>query len=248
MDKITQYISPRYIGAVTRLIIFLNAMAPVDGAVDSLLNKLNSGEKVLKEGHHYFRKRIASNAEPAGIVDVIKGTDAKAVGEMSFDKGNLAQGEIFCVSHVALSFSQNAGGGNLYAQDMLYANSIFNARSYANGTVDADAGTAGNQFFPVETQLIPNKLLSAEVRFKFGNERWLEGQFRDFCKFHKLNGNEGLGAFDNGCVKELGLPKVLDHTKSMGFEIEFGANSTAMGAADYYLGIDYYGIKVVDKA
>lgn len=248
MDKITQYISPRYIGAVTRLIIFLTAAAPVNGAVDTLLNQLNSGEKVLKEGHHYFRKRIASNAEPAGIIDVIKGTDAKAVGEMSFDKGVLAQGEIFCVSHVGLSFAQNTGGANLYAQDLLYANSIFNARSYANGTIDADAGATGNQFFPVETQLIPNKFLSAEVRFKFGNERWLEGQVRDFCKFHKLNMAEGLGAFDSGIVKELGLPKVLDHTKPMGFEIEFGANSTAVGAADYYLGIDYYGIKVVDKA
>jgi hypothetical protein len=248
MDKITQYISPRYIGAVTRLIIFLTAVAPVNGAVDTLLNQLNSGDKVLKEGHHYFRKRIASNSEPASIVDIIKGTDAKAVGEMSFDKAALAQGEIFCVSHIGLSYAKNTGGANLFAQDLLYSNSVFNARAYENGTVDSNSTETGNQFFPVESQLIPNKFLSAEVRFKFGNERWLEGQFKDFCKYHKVNTSEGLGAFDTGIVKELGLPKILDNTKMMGFEIEFGANSTAVGAADYYIGIDYYGIKVVDKA
>lgn len=242
------YVNPIYSNAVTKLVNQLFKDAETQSSVQDIINDLESGKKELREGHHYFRKLVITNAEPSGTHNLVKTTDDLLTGRSTFSKGYLTDNEIFVVSHVGLGYATTAGGAGAVPESLLFENTIFNPKAYANGTVDANAGEAGNQFFPVEAQLIPNKILNTEVSFKSGKKVWLDGLFIDFTKKHKLNTSPFIGAKDSTQFRELAFPQVLDAKKFNDVEFEFPKDATAAGTADYFFSVDYYGLKIVDVA
>jgi hypothetical protein len=185
----------------------------------------------------FFGKKIQTNSDLNGIVDIIKVTDAQQEGLRNIDKGKLQDGQIFVATRIKFSYANAATSAN-DADQVLFSNKLFSPTTLAVVTINTVD-------YPVPVQRIPTKVLNAEFSLYRGNNKYFFSLVQDLIKENSLDVANGVGSNNHSTSFELKNPIVFDAETAFKAELKMPLNGTA-GTLDHFVRIEWEGFMVAD--